>query len=122
MAVDPMGFQVVQNEILQRVVAENGGENDIRARRAQMLRHHRGSAREVHFPFMLHTERRRLRGAANERAISVGIDNGVADDMDLNPLEFRQSGLEIAKIEPFRMEKRQELLHGQVGRRGFDNR
>ena len=81
-----------------------------------MLCHDRGAAGKIHLTFVFHAKRRRLRRAANQRAVGVGIHDGITDDVDLDTFQLRQSGLEVAEIKALRMEQGQQLFRRQIRR------
>lgn len=120
--VDAGGFEVVHHEILERVVAEHGGENHVRTRGPHVFGDHGGAAGVVLGPLIFHAERRRFGRAADERAVSVAVHNGVADDVNAHAAELLDGGAEIIKAEALGFQQRQELVHGEVRRRHGDDR
>ena len=120
--VDADGLEVVHHEILERIVAEHGGENHVRTRGPHVFGDHRRTAGEILGPLIFHAERRRLGRAADERAVSVAVHNRVADDVDAHAAELLDGGAEIIEAEALGFQQREEFVHGEIGRRHGDDR
>src|SRR5262249_19579299 len=107
-------------EVLELVVPEYGREGHGRASAAQVPSHDSRSASVALGALELDAKGRKLCGGAQERAIAVSIDDGVADDVRANRVETLQRLVEIREGDAFGIHDTDELLDRDLRRLELD--
>ena len=86
-----------------------------------MARHDGGAPDEVDLLFELDAERGRLaRAGADRRAIDVGVDDGVAEDMHTEATALIEGAPQAVEGDPLRLHQGEQFLHVQLRRLGLD--
>ena len=113
--------EVALDEFAGRVVAEHGRKGHARAGAGEMLGDDAGAADEILLLLEAHAHGRRLGAAADHGAARIGVDDGVADDVDAQVVEAVEHAAQAVEIEVLGIEQRQELFGRDRGRRGLDD-
>ncbi len=120
LGVDARLAQALQHEILEAVLAEDGGEGYLGTGGAHVL----GDdcrATDIVYPVVeADAWGRRLRHAADHGGVREAVDDRVADDMHLDALEGLQCLTQPIEADPLGLHQGQQLVQGKIGRAGFD--
>src|SRR5882672_2519185 len=102
--------EAFEDEVLERIVAEDGGERDLRPGRTQMLGDDGCSADVVVSTLVEHAHRRRLCLPSDHRGLGIAVHDRVSDDVHaepVQPIERRPQGVEG---ETLAFHEREQLL------------
>ena len=99
-AVHAEPLEILQHEVLERVVPQHGREHHLRAGRAEVGRDDGRSADVIDTVVEADARRRRLGHTADHRRVGQAVDDGVADDMHRHPTKLGQGIAKAANVIP----------------------
>ena len=111
----PGGGQVVDHEGPQLVVAQDGRERHLGSNAADVLGHHGGAAHEGVGVLEPEAEARGLGALAEERAVRVAVNDGVAHDVRADAAEIVQGRPQLIEADALGLQQRDQLVDGEPG-------
>src|SRR6185437_14095917 len=112
--------EVLEHEILERVVAEHGRKGHVGSGRSE-VRGDDGSATHEILPAVeAHAWRWRLRHAADHGGVREAVDDGVADDVRGDAAELMEEGTQRREIDALGMHQHEKLVDRKVRWTGLD--
>src|SRR6516225_4926469 len=114
--IDARGFEVLQRELGERVVAQNRGERDLGAGGLEMLGHNARPADEVCAIVEPHARRRGLGHPTDHGRVGQAIDDDVADDVNPLALASLDDSPQPVEIEPVGFHQEEKLLKRDIRR------
>ena len=120
-AFDPRFLQLGDDEVLEGVIAEDGGEDDVGPGRAEMGGHDGGAPDEIHAVVVAHARRGGLRHTADHGRVGEAVHDGVAHHVHVGAAEPGECLAEPGKRDALGVHQRDELFDRQVRRTGIDD-